>query len=401
MGITVCELCGKSLPDEFFTEHKGNESFLSCQECHKKIDELSSTDFNKQNQAIQYLYSCFNDNKFSSRAKSFIYETLGITDEQITIAKKKENQRINGGSAIPILAEIVGTRMAENGGNGYYTNSTCYSLLVYYSNGTVELIEGGLTMIRPFLHLIQPKCSPMNLETVQQSIIKAITLENNRIQAEISRLHDEFDKLHSDFNTTQAVIKNLTGLLQPIPDVVGKERHEAIHILNSNNLICEEEDRINEHITGTVIEATRDREKYNLIHVRIKYDLPDVIGIDIDDAKRILKNMGFFYSVKSVSCSDASSGNKVLNVDYSNGAKVELEVALSQSNAFLEDLDSATSMISIQESWTQHKLAESHPKTNALIEEHTNTEKQYGKSLNIGIIKLEIKHSFDKEEKEL
>ena len=48
-------------------------------------------------------------------------------------------------------AEIVGTRMAEEGGGGYTVNSTSYSVLVFCQDGSVELVEGSAKDIKHLL----------------------------------------------------------------------------------------------------------------------------------------------------------------------------------------------------------------------------------------------------------
>ncbi len=55
-----------------------------------------------------------------------------------------------------VQAEIVGTRMAENGSAGITFNSTSYSVLIFYSNGDVDLAEGDVHSIRPLLRYIKP-----------------------------------------------------------------------------------------------------------------------------------------------------------------------------------------------------------------------------------------------------
>lgn len=53
---------------------------------------MQSTDFNKQNEAMQYLFNCANSQSFSDQAKPFLYKTLGITDSGIKAAKEKETK---------------------------------------------------------------------------------------------------------------------------------------------------------------------------------------------------------------------------------------------------------------------------------------------------------------------
>ena len=92
MGTFVCELCGRTQTGEYYSEMFENNVFFSCQECHNKIGEMQSTNFNKQNEAMQYLFNCANTQSYTARAKPFLYKTLGMSDAGIKEAKEKEEQ---------------------------------------------------------------------------------------------------------------------------------------------------------------------------------------------------------------------------------------------------------------------------------------------------------------------
>ena len=77
--------------------------------------------------------------------------------ERMAIAKREEEIARAYRERYITHAEIVGTRMAENGAMGYTVNSTSYSVLVYYSNGDVEIHEGNADSLKPFLPFIKPK----------------------------------------------------------------------------------------------------------------------------------------------------------------------------------------------------------------------------------------------------
>ena len=43
-------------------------------------------------------------------------------------------------------------------------------------------------------------------------------------------MESKLEKLHTALNNTNAMLRDIVSLLQPIPDIVGKSRQEAIHI---------------------------------------------------------------------------------------------------------------------------------------------------------------------------
>ena len=84
-------------------------------------------------------------------------KTAKAERERMAIAKREEEIARAYRERYITHAEIVGTRMAENGAMGYTVNSTSYSVLVYYSNGDVEIHEGNADSLKPFLPFIKPK----------------------------------------------------------------------------------------------------------------------------------------------------------------------------------------------------------------------------------------------------
>ena len=92
--------------------------------------------------------------------------------------------------------------------------------------------------------------------------------------------------------------------------------------------------------------------------------------------------------------------NKVVNINYAEGAKVEIEIAASNNGDFYEEIDEASSVTSVLENWKQKKLSDTYPQTDALIKKYAEDEQKYGVSMNINIIKLEIKRYFAKEKTE-
>ena len=90
-----------------------------------------------------------------------------------------------------IRAEIVGTRMAEEGSGGYTVNSTSYSVLLFYDNGDVNLVEGDAKDIKPYLRYIQPQNDMTQLQSLLEKIEEKLKRDFDKIiEKNIEKVYD-------------------------------------------------------------------------------------------------------------------------------------------------------------------------------------------------------------------
>ena len=102
-------------------------------------------------QDIETLYQ-IKDKELNVKEKEEMMERANVLYKEFY---EKEARRIRERKII--YAEIVGTRMAQEGGAGITLNSTSYSVLTYYDNGDVELYEGNANAIKPLLKYMKPR----------------------------------------------------------------------------------------------------------------------------------------------------------------------------------------------------------------------------------------------------
>ena len=120
----------------------------------KAIEAVKGSQFTEQalTTSIQDINTLYN-----LRVKD-INEKTEMNNRMLELQLTRYSRRI-------IHAEIVGTRMSENGIGGFTTNSTCYSVLIFYDNKEVEIIEGNAKTIQPFLQYMKPSITRDELDS--------------------------------------------------------------------------------------------------------------------------------------------------------------------------------------------------------------------------------------------
>lgn len=270
-----------------------------------------------------------------------------------------------------LSAEIVGIRTAETGSGGFYTNSTDYSVLVFYSDGNVALIEGDKNAIRPYLGYMRPKNDAYYMK----------------------QFLDDFEaRIKNDLKTAleQALFKSETSR-DPVPNIIGKSRKEARRMLEEAGFICSE--AVPDNSVGGIVEGfDRNHENTKLIKVKVKYSYPPVIGKSAAEATAILVAMGFSPIINEAIVSDYSMEGKVVSLSARDENRVALFIG-KRNNAFMEQIRLDTSMMTIWKKWEASGYAAKFPKTDALIKKQKDIERMYGKLSNIEQVKSEIEKS--------
>lgn len=166
--------------------------------------------------------------------------------------------------------QFIGIRTAENGSNGFITNSTSYSMLVVYTNGVYEIVEGDAHAMRPFLPYLK---EDNTAQILQESL------------AELER------KLEQMVDTR---IERIFAVNHPIPAVAGMLEDEAIAKLKAAGFQVK---LVNSYPPdmpkGIVKSCQREHENYLTVLLDVRHELPDVVGLPEDEAVALLERAGF------------------------------------------------------------------------------------------------------------
>lgn len=267
-----------------------------------------------------------------------------------------------------IRAEIVGTRMAEEGGGGFTYNSTSYSVLVFYDNGICDLVEGSAEQIRPFLAYMKPR--------------------EEYIPPVLSPILAQFEeKLKKDL--ISIIRKVLAENNNPIPPgILGKRDREATEILTAAGFKVETEYTVPVNTHGTVIQCTRKDNDPRTVVLKIKYDVPNVQGLKQEAARKNLRSAGFSVATKSQICEGLEQGTVIAALPESGTMNVTLIVCdnmkLGESK-FVSQMQKCTTLSDIWKLWKTTEMNSKHQSVTEMIEREKNSEEKFGKKTSTQI----------------
>lgn len=280
-------------------------------------------------------------------------------------------------------AEIVGTRMAEEGSGGYTVNSTSYSVLIFYSDGTVNLVEGSANQIRPYLPFMRPRSDFNQLQPMLEQL-------EAKLEASIKKT------VNTSINDLLYETRN------PLPKgLTGTSGQDAKVLLEKAGFKVEFYPLVPAGTTGTVLECVRKENDPMTAILKMKYDMPSIVGMDADVAIEKLKSAGFSPTIKMIR-SEGTNENNVINVVRDNDSlDVLLYVCQNTSPeeyAFERALEQATCMMDIWKIWKDSDLAERYPEISKKLWDKKEIERMYGKSDNnvVEQFKIELKNKLNK-----
>ena len=258
-----------------------------------------------------------------------------------------------------IHAEIVGTRMSENGSAGYIINYTSYSVLLFFSDGTRNLIEGDADQIRPFLPFMSPHIDDRKLNIILE----------------------QFEgKIKQDL---QYLVKNaLVEFNNPIPKgIIGKHKKEAKDILEKAGFRVEFSFHTPDFMDGTVKECERKEKDLMTVILKIQYDVPEVRGLNKDEAQSILQKAGFSSIIKRKIC-EREKQDTVLDAEHSDDSlEITLHVAEVRSKEleFIRLSQNSSTINDVWKYWESSGLGEVYPNANEIIAREKRSEDKFGK----------------------
>ena len=280
-------------------------------------------------------------------------------------------------------AEIVGTRMAEEGSGGYTVNSTSYSVLVYYKSGLVNLVEGNAKAIQPYLAYMRPHN------------------DTDRMEALLTRLEE---KLKKDFDRViEENIGKVYNAAYPIPDISGKRYAEAREELEKASFIVELSNPKHKPEADDIVDkCIRKAETMRTVFLRL---IPDVTGQPWEDAARKLRDSGFNVKEKRL-ITDEYPDATVIRTEFIRDSSEDvmlyycdigkLATANPEDN-FIIELENRDSMAEIYELWNEYGLAEKYKNIEAYIKMRKDSEVKDGRPKNLDQIKEIIAQMLQKE----
>ncbi|MBR3333318.1 MAG: PASTA domain-containing protein [Clostridia bacterium] len=279
-------------------------------------------------------------------------------------------------------AEIVGIRMAQEGSGGYTVNSTCYSVLLFGSNGSVDLIEGDANAIRPYLRYMRPHNDEVSLNRFGEKLKKDL---NEIIDAKINKVYNA---------------------AFPLPDVKNMAYEEAKKMLEEFGFTVElKNPKKEKDAKGLVIECYRKDNTIRTAVVRLGYLIPDVSGLSPDDAIQVLEGAGFTVTVKTIR-KEGYADKTVIGAEYADDGDRNLYLlqndmsnsgGATSETTFLYEIRNKASVSEIYDVWDSYDLGIKYKNIDSYIKMKMDFEKKVGVPKNIEEIKNVIEGMLQKQ----
>ena len=271
---------------------------------------------------------------------------------------------------------ILNSFVSQEGTMGTYTNYVYYSVLVVYTDGRAEIVEGNNKTIAPLLAFLRTPIDEL------QDIKQLIT------------------SLPSDINIiSKKIDENMNYVLDslyPIPDVRGMKQEDAVRRIEECGLIPNivQSEGIPDD-KQVVCFIQRNRLNYKYVDIGTAQTVPAVDGLTKDVAVEVLEKAGFQVEVKYIPSQEhekdivlsySRNDNSTLVVELEVGSSKPVDEKLIQ---FFESINSATRFQIIARKWNELGLNENplYADIDKKIKSKSEIERMYGPKRDPQVIK--------------
>lgn len=166
--------------------------------------------------------------------------------------------------------QFIGIRAAENTVFNTTYNSTNYSMLVVFMDGTASIVEGDAKAMAPYLPFLKED----NMEQV--------------LRDALAQMEKNLEKM------VDTRIERIFAVNHPIPDVIGMREDEAVTKLTAAGFTVKFANTYPEGLPqGVVKDYHRENDNYLTVLLDVRHELPNVVGMPADEALLRLRNLGF------------------------------------------------------------------------------------------------------------
>ncbi len=172
--------------------------------------------------------------------------------------------------------QVLNSFVSTEGSDGIMTNYIYYSVLVVNTDGTRYITEGQLGSI---LHLLPYVRTP---------------------QDDLMELRETVSSLRNEINETiDRKINYVIDSLYPIPNVLEMNETEALAGIREAGLIPVLDISYPESTpaNGIVKGYVRNPDSFKKVNLKIIHNVPEVVGLQEEEAVRILTEAGFKYEI--------------------------------------------------------------------------------------------------------
>ena len=214
-------------------------------------------------------------------------------------------------------AELIDCVVSTEGSNGMMTNYFYYNVLVVYQDGKRDLVTGQKSQIAYLLPYMR---TPMD---------------------DVAEIKKTVQCLRQDLNSiVDQKMKYMVDSLFPIPDILDKNEVEAMDLIQEAGLIPVPEVIYPESTprNGVVQAYGRNADNFKKVNLRIIHPVPSVKDMNVEDALARLKEAGFEANIIHKTVSETADGI-VLNCSRQDEASLLVDLEVSSSIPEIKGMD--------------------------------------------------------------
>ncbi len=252
---------------------------------------------------------------------------------------------------------IINSFVSTEGYNGIMTNYVYYSILVVYLDGTKEIVEGRLDKVKPllaFLKTPQDEIQRTNLELDQ------LKMAMQKLSGELAPLKGECHNISNTVNSIKdSYTRDLDYIIRslfPIPVIDGLNEVDAIEAIRLSGLtpVLVNTYPPSTPQNGIVRGYKRNPENFREVFLEIIHVLPDIKGLPLTDAQKILDEEGFSYTIEEKAVESQSSGI-VISCERPNDTSMNVVLTTSICIPDLRAMDYSMAINEIEKIGFRHR----------------------------------------------
>lgn len=222
-----------------------------------------------------------------------------------------------------LYTSIINSYVSQEGSNGIFTNYVYYSFLVVYDDGSRQIIDGrkeDVSYLAAYLRTPQD-----SLMQVEQALLS--------LRTDVLSLQTDMLKTQQSVQTmVDEKVNCILDTLYPMPQIEGMPEEDAARALKTAGFepVYVREYPAGTPATGRVRSFQRNAGNFRKVDLDVIHQIPDVTGMQQDEALKVLRDAGF--SVQVVKTADIDKpNNSVLACrrDDEGSLDVKLEVIAS------------------------------------------------------------------------
>lgn len=246
-----------------------------------------------------------------------------------------------------VSAQVLGIRTSENTktlgihdtnnvnelGKTIIVNSTQYSVLVFYSDGSTEIVEGDANAVHDLMQYVPRQDST-------EAIARMLEEHESKVKA---MLADEVLKVFD--------------ALRPVPKVEGLIEDEAIALLREKDFVVHLVNSYPENIPlGVVYACKRQIGAPMTVDLDIRHALPDVVNLPEEEALVRLRKAGFTAEVTRVYSVDYTD-HHVLSCRRADTVTMQVSVEVSSPAPSLVGQTAQEALRLLEEAGFVHRIS--------------------------------------------